>query len=106
MKQSKCKGELVGKNVIEKLGFKHRRESLEEMKWDRQEQSQAVGGCGSLNKNGPVDSWLTAWWNCLKRIRRCSLVKGGVSLGWALRLQKPTLTQALSHSASCLWIST
>jgi hypothetical protein len=28
------------------------------------------------------------FWECLKRIRRYSLVKGGVSLGWALRFQK------------------
>jgi hypothetical protein len=31
------------------------------------------------------------WWNCLGRIRRCGPVGGGVSLGQALRFQKPRL---------------
>lgn len=41
-----------------------------------------------LDENGPVSSgW--RWRSCLGRIRRCGGVGGGVSLGVALKCQKP-----------------
>lgn len=50
------------------------------------------GECAGLNENGPTGPYtITRMWNYLGRIRRHDVVGLSMSLGWALRSQKPRL---------------